>query len=65
MSHDASVELQILATIDKWVEQELRPIAREYDQADEYPADLVEQMKELGLRHAGPEGTLPTQICFG
>ena len=49
MSHDASVEQQILATIDKWVEQELRPIAREFDQADEYPSDLVEQMKELGL----------------
>ena len=49
MSHDASVEQQILATIDKWVEQELRPIAREFDQADEYPGDLVEQMKELGL----------------
>ena len=49
MSHDASVEQQILATIDKWVEQELRPIAREHDQADEYPTDLVEQMKELGL----------------
>ena len=29
MSHDSSVEQQILATIDKWVEQELRPIARE------------------------------------
>ena len=49
MSHDASVEQQILATIDKWVDQVLKPIAREYDQADEYPADLVEQMKELGL----------------
>ena len=30
MSHDASVEQQILATIDKWVEQELRPIAVSY-----------------------------------
>ena len=49
MNHDESVELQILATIDKWVEQELRPIAKEYDQADEYPSDLVEQMKALGL----------------
>ncbi len=39
----------ILETIDKWVEAEVRPIAREYDQADEYPHDLVEQMKELGL----------------
>ena len=49
MGHDASVEQQILATIDKWVEQELRPIAREHDQADAYPTELVEQMKELGL----------------
>ena len=29
MSHDASVEQQILATIDKWVDQELKPIARD------------------------------------
>lgn len=42
-------EQQILSAIDKWVEQEVRPIAREYDQADRYPEDLVEQMKELGL----------------
>ena len=49
MSHDASIEQQILATIDKWVDQELKPIAKEYDQADEYPANLVEQMRELGL----------------
>ena len=35
MRHDASVEQQILATIDKWVDQELKPIARQYDQADE------------------------------
>lgn len=49
MSTDLDTEQQILATIDKWVEQELRPIAREYDQADEYPAELVEQMKSLGL----------------
>jgi len=49
MSTDLDTEQQILATIDKWVGQELRPIAREYDQADEYPAELVEQMKSLGL----------------
>ncbi|MGI9508565.1 MAG: acyl-CoA dehydrogenase family protein, partial [Geminicoccaceae bacterium] len=42
-------EEAILETIDKWVEAEVRPIARKYDQADEYPHDLVEQMKELGL----------------
>ena len=42
-------EAQVLETIDRWVEREVRPIARRFDQADEYPADLVEQMKELGL----------------
>ena len=42
-------EAQVLDTIDRWVEKEVRPIARKFDQADEYPADLVEQMKELGL----------------
>ena len=49
MTTDIDIELQVLATIDKWVEKELRPIAREFDQADEYPEALVEQMKELGL----------------
>jgi alkylation response protein AidB-like acyl-CoA dehydrogenase len=42
-------ERQFLDTIGRWVEKEVRPIARRFDQADEYPADLVEQMKELGL----------------
>ena len=49
MTTDHDTEQQILATIDKWVERELRPIAREFDQADEYPSELVEQMKGLGL----------------
>ncbi len=45
----ADEEAQILEAIDRWVEREVRPIARQFDQADEYPFDLVEQMKELGL----------------
>jgi alkylation response protein AidB-like acyl-CoA dehydrogenase len=42
-------EAQILDSIDRWVEGEVKPIARKFDHADEYPHDLVEQMKELGL----------------
>jgi alkylation response protein AidB-like acyl-CoA dehydrogenase len=42
-------EAQVLETIERWVEKQVRPIARKFDQADEYPADLVGQMKELGL----------------
>jgi alkylation response protein AidB-like acyl-CoA dehydrogenase len=43
------IDAQILDTIDRWVEKEVKPIAKKFDQADEYPHDLVEQMKELGL----------------
>ncbi len=45
----AEMEADMLEAIGRWVEKEVRPIAREFDQADEYPAELVEQMKELGL----------------
>ncbi|MGD9598519.1 MAG: acyl-CoA dehydrogenase family protein [Steroidobacteraceae bacterium] len=39
----------ILDSIERWVEREVRPVARRYDHADEYPHDLVEQMQALGL----------------
>ena len=42
-------EAQLLDSIDRWLEREVKPIVREYDHADRYPAHLVEQMKELGL----------------
>jgi len=42
-------EAQVQDSIERWVDREVRPIARKFDQADEYPFDLVEQMKELGL----------------
>ena len=45
----ADDERAILDSIDNWVEREVRPNARHFDQADEYPHALVEQMKELGL----------------
>ncbi|NNM00551.1 MAG: acyl-CoA dehydrogenase [Gammaproteobacteria bacterium] len=45
----AEDEAQILDAISNWVEKEVRPIAMEFDHKDEYPVDLVEQMKELGL----------------
>ncbi len=45
----AEDEATLLDTIDAWVERSVRPIAREYDQEDKYPHELVEEMKELGL----------------
>src|SRR5262249_62353 len=46
---DADEDGQILDMIDRWVARELKPIVKEYDHADRYPQDVVEQMKELGL----------------
>ena len=48
-SWTADDERAILDSIGNWVEKEVRPNARKFDQADEYPHALVEQMKELGL----------------
>ena len=46
---DEADEAQLLNAIDRWLEREVKPIVREYDHADRYPAHLVEQMKDLGL----------------
>jgi alkylation response protein AidB-like acyl-CoA dehydrogenase len=46
---DASDDSQILDMIDRWVARELKPIVKEFDHADRYPHEIVEQMKELGL----------------
>ncbi len=46
---DTNEEIQMLDSIERWVARELKPIVREYDHADRYPSDVVEQMKELGL----------------
>ena len=39
----------LIDAIEVWAEKELRPVARKFDLADEYPEEVVEQMKELGL----------------
>ncbi|MBM3642908.1 MAG: acyl-CoA dehydrogenase [Alphaproteobacteria bacterium] len=46
---DANDEAMLLATIDRWVEREVAPRVKEFDHADRWPAELVEQMKGLGL----------------
>ena len=40
---------EIVQTIRDWVEREVNPVASDLEHADEFPAALVEQMKELGL----------------
>ena len=50
MSTDTHNDQQAFVdAVEVWVEKELKPVARKYDLADEYPHDIVRQMQELGL----------------
>jgi alkylation response protein AidB-like acyl-CoA dehydrogenase len=46
---DPAFEAQLLESIERWTERELKPIARAHDLADSYPEAIVAQMRELGL----------------
>ena len=46
---DDGDEAQLLDTIDRWIAREVAPVVKEHDHADRWPAEIVEQMKELGL----------------
>jgi alkylation response protein AidB-like acyl-CoA dehydrogenase len=40
---------ELVAAIGEWVDREVLPVASELEHADEFPADLVAQMRDLGL----------------
>jgi len=50
---DRKVELEqeeaLLDAVEKWLQRDVRPHVLKFDHADEYPTEMVEQMKELGL----------------
>ena len=46
---EAGDQAQLLATIDRWLERDVRPAVKEHDHADRWPAEIVEQMREFGL----------------
>ncbi|HET9652719.1 MAG TPA: acyl-CoA dehydrogenase family protein, partial [Usitatibacter sp.] len=43
------MEQMVLDSVDKFLEAEVRPVAHKLEQADEYPQQIVDKMKELGL----------------
>jgi alkylation response protein AidB-like acyl-CoA dehydrogenase len=43
------VQQEILKTVRSFVDKEILPVATELEHKDEYPTDIVEGMKELGL----------------
>jgi alkylation response protein AidB-like acyl-CoA dehydrogenase len=42
-------EEQLLRSIDRWLERDVKPVVKQHDHDDLYPSKIVEQMKELGL----------------
>lgn len=46
---EPEVASQIIDTVRRFVDREVKPNAPRFEHADEYPAPLVERMKELGL----------------
>jgi alkylation response protein AidB-like acyl-CoA dehydrogenase len=42
-------EQELVAVVADFVDDEIRPRVREFEDADRYPEDLIEQMKELGF----------------
>jgi len=47
--HTEADERQMLDAIQKWIEKKVAPVAMTYEHANEWPADLVADMTELGL----------------
>jgi alkylation response protein AidB-like acyl-CoA dehydrogenase len=44
-----SEEVMILDTVDRFLERDVRPVARELEASDTYPQSIVDRMVELGL----------------
>lgn len=61
-------ELAVVATVRDFVEREVRPVVRELEHSDTYPAELIEQMKQLGvfgLAVPPPWGEAPVSMpCY-
>jgi butyryl-CoA dehydrogenase len=49
MATDLETRNELVATVRRFVEREVLPVASELEHADEYPADIVAGMRELGL----------------
>jgi hypothetical protein len=64
----AAEERDVVATVRSFVDREVRPVVRELEHADTYPAALVDRMKELGVFGlAVPEawgGTPVSMPCY-
>lgn len=46
---ETDVQQDMVRMVRRFVDERVIPVANRYDAADEYPGEIVEQMKELGL----------------
>jgi alkylation response protein AidB-like acyl-CoA dehydrogenase len=46
---NADDEGELLAAIDRWIERSIVPNVKKFDHADEWPEQIVAEMRELGL----------------
>jgi alkylation response protein AidB-like acyl-CoA dehydrogenase len=46
---DPEIRAELVATVRRWVAREVMPVASTLEHADEYPQDLVDQMRAMGL----------------
>src|SRR5215211_2513655 len=46
---EAADQAHLLATIDRWLERDVKPVVKDHDHADRWPTKIVAQMQELGL----------------
>ena len=42
-------QAHLLDAIDRWLEREVKPVVKEHDHADTWPAEIVAQMRDMGL----------------
>src|SRR5690348_15416592 len=46
---DPEIRREVVETVRRFVAREVIPVASEMEHADEFPDDIVQQMRELGL----------------
>lgn len=46
---DQNEEDAFLDAIEKWLRRDVKPVVKQFDHADEWPAAIVEQMRDFGL----------------
>ncbi|HEX7520641.1 MAG TPA: acyl-CoA dehydrogenase family protein [Acidimicrobiia bacterium] len=69
MATDPEMRAELVGTVRRFVEREVIPVASDLEHADEYPAEIIAGMRDLGLfgvtipeEHGGLGLDLPTYI---